>query len=133
MSQLFYQVRGPVLWVLISAMSACANGHSRHSTSGVTVATAPGVIEGRQLEYNDPHGVNIYTFFAEGRYRYATLSQNRSHADSREGRYEYKRTGSETGAIAFKNEPAIRLVFTGPNTATGRVDGDKRVYRFRFD
>lgn len=91
---------------------------------------APESIAGRQFQYADPHGVNIYTFLTGGRYRYATLSQNRSYADSREGNYKYERTENKTGTIKFDNEPAIRLVFTGPKTATGRVDGDERVYRF---
>lgn len=114
-------------------MSGCGDSLSRHLLSGASLSLAPDRIDDRQLKYTDPHGVNIYTFFSHGRFRYATLSQNQSHADSREGRYEYRRTGKNTGTIGFKNEPAIHLVFTDPKNARGRVDGDERVYQFTLE
>jgi len=124
-----FLMRRLFLCLAILAVTGC--GHDLTRKDSTTLA--PVSIAGRQLEYVDPHGVNIYTFFTGCRYRYATLSQNRSYADSREGNYEYERTGNKTGVVRFKNEPAIRLVFTGPKTATGRVVGDERVYRFVLD
>jgi hypothetical protein len=117
------------MWLAILAISGCGHGMAWKES----VSLAPDKIAGRQLEYTDSHGVNIYTFFTGGRYRYATLSQNRSYADSREGSYEYERTGKKTGTIRFENEPSIRLIFTGPQSAVGRVDADERVYRFLME
>ena len=124
-----FLTRWLVLCLATLAVTGC--GHDLLRKDSTTLA--PVSIAGRQLEYADPHGVNIYTFFTGGRYRYATLSRNRTYADSREGRYDYKRTGNKTGTIRFDKEPAIRLAFTDPKTATGHVDGDERVYRFLIE
>ncbi|MFM8982937.1 MAG: hypothetical protein ACKOLA_08535 [Spartobacteria bacterium] len=117
-------------WGFLCLATLMVSGCGNDLTSKKATPLGPESIAGRQMEYADPHGVNIYTFFAGGRYRYATLSQNRSFADSREGTYVYTRNGHNTGTISFDNEPSIRLGYTGPNTATGRVDGDERVYQF---
>ena len=94
---------------------------------------APAQLAGRQLQFTDSHGINFYTFFADGRYRYATLSQNKTYADSREGRFTYKRSGSNRAEIRFADEPTIRLTFSELSKATGTIDGDQRTYLFRLE
>ena len=126
---LVFLMRWLALCLATLAVTGCGHDLTRKDSSTL----APVSIAGRQLEYADPHGVNIYTFFTGGRYRYATLSRNRTYADSREGRYDYKRTGNNMGTISFDKESAIQLVFVGQNAATGCVDGDQRVYRFTFE
>lgn len=126
MTRIFSKMLWVVLGLAIPAMSSCGHGLSQRSS----LPLAPESIEGRQVEYADLHGINIYSFFTEGRYRYATLSKNRTFADSREGHYEFERTGKKSGTIRFHNEPSIHLVFTSSNSATGRIDGDCRSYRF---
>lgn len=94
---------------------------------------APARIEGSQLRYKDNHGENFYTFFPGGRFRYATISQNRTQADSRSGVYRYARTAPDNGSIELVGEGVITLEFDGPGSAVGRIDGDARLYRFSIE
>ena len=91
---------------------------------------APASLAGSQLKYSDNHGRNIYTFFPDGRYRFAWLSQNESLADSREGRFHYSITKTNEALIRFENEPQIMLQFTKPGLARGTFQGDLRIYQF---
>jgi hypothetical protein len=93
---------------------------------------APASLAGRQLKYSDNHGRNVYTFFPDGRYRFAWLSQNESLADSREGRFHYSATKTNDALIRFENEPQITLRFTEPGLATGTIEGDWRIYQFHI-
>lgn len=94
---------------------------------------APARIEGCQLRYTDNHGVNFYTFFHGDRFRYATISQNRTQADSRSGVYRYARTAPDNGSIELVGEGVIKLEFDGPGSAVGRIDGDARLYRVSIE
>jgi hypothetical protein len=47
------------MWLAILAISGCGHGMAWKES----VSLAPDKIAGRQLEYTDSHGVNIYTFF----------------------------------------------------------------------
>jgi hypothetical protein len=46
---------------------------------------APLAIAGSQLHYRDNHDRYVYTFISDGRYRFASVHQSRTWADSREG------------------------------------------------
>jgi len=93
---------------------------------------APPAIGGTQMKYADNHGRYVYTFFKDGRYRFAFMSQNETVADSREGRYMYTPGHDGKATIAFEGEPAIRLKFSDPLGASGTIEGDDRVHQFRF-
>ena len=91
---------------------------------------APARIEGSQLRYKDNHGENFYTFFSGGRFRFATISQNRTQADMRSGVYRYAKTAPHNGSIKLVGEGVIDLEFDSPGSAVGRIEGDARLYRF---
>jgi hypothetical protein len=93
---------------------------------------APASLADCQLKYSDNHGRNVYTFFPDGRYRFAWLSQNESLTDSREGRFHYSNTKTNEALIRFENEPQITLRFTKPGLATGTIQGDLRIYEFHI-
>jgi hypothetical protein len=127
----------PIVAVLILAlMGGCSRSISSANLEKNTRATrgnmAPASLAGRQLKYSDNHGRNIYTFFPDGRYRFAWLSQNESLADSREGRFYYSNTKTNEARIRFENEPQITLRFTEPGLATGTIQGDLRTYQFHI-
>jgi hypothetical protein len=127
----------PIAAVLILALAGgCSRSISSASleknTRTVSGSMAPASLAGRQLKYRDNHGRNIYTFFSDGRYRFAWLSQNESLADSREGRFHYSTTKTNEALIRFENEPTIMLRFTKPGMATGTIEGDKRIYQFQI-
>ena len=123
--------------VLILALTGgCSRSISSANLEKNTRATrgnmAPASLAGCQLKYSDNHGRNIYTFFPDGRYRFAWLSQNESLADSREGRFHYSATKTNDALIRFENEPQITLRFTEPGLATGTIEGDWRIYQFHI-
>jgi len=127
----------PIAAVLILAlMGGCSRSISSANLEKNTRVTrgnmAPPSLAGRQLKYSDNHGRNIYTFFPDGRYRFAWLSQNESLADSREGRFYYSTTKTNEARIRFENEPQITLRFTEPGLATGTIQGDLRTYQFHI-
>jgi len=93
---------------------------------------APASLAGCQLKYSDNHGRNIYTFFPDGRYRFAWLSQNESLAESREGRFHYSIMKTNEALIRFEHEPQITLRFTKPGFASGTIQGDLRIYEFQI-
>ena len=123
--------------VLILALTGgCSRSISSANLEKNTRATrghmAPASLAGSQLKYSDNHGRNIYTFFPDGRYRFAWLSQHESLADSREGRFHYSTTKTNEAQIRFENEPQITLRFTKPGLATGTIQGDLRIYQFQI-
>jgi hypothetical protein len=101
-------------------------------TATVDNGMAPRSIANHQMRYSDNHGSYTYTFFGDGRYRFASMSQNQTVADSREGRYQYAITSPGKSIVTFDDEPPIRLSFSGPLDATGQIEGDQRNYRFTF-
>jgi hypothetical protein len=127
----------PIAAVLILALAGgCSRSISsaslEKSTRSPRSNMAPASLAGSQLKYRDNHGRNIYTFFSDGRYRFAWLSQNESLADSREGRFHYSTTKTNEALIRFENEPPITLRFTKPGLATGTIHGDLRIYQFQI-
>jgi hypothetical protein len=120
----------------LALMGGCSRGISSANLEKNTRATrgnmAPAFLAGSQLKYRDNQGRNIYTFFPDGRYRFAWLSQNESLADSREGRFHYSTTKPNEALIRFENEPQITLRFTKPGLATGTIQGDLRIYHFHI-
>jgi hypothetical protein len=93
---------------------------------------APSALAGSQMKYADNHGRYAYTFFEDGRYRFAFMSQNETTADSRAGRYTYALKSAGGATITFDHEPSIRLTFADPLNATGTIEGDDRTYSFRI-
>jgi hypothetical protein len=91
---------------------------------------APLAIAGNQLHYRDNHGSYTYTFFSDGRYRFASVHQTGTSADSREGRYRYVITAPGKAALSFDKESTIRLRFESPLDRTGTTDGDVRPFAF---
>jgi hypothetical protein len=127
----------PIAAVLILAlMGGCSRSISsanlEKNTRAMRGNMAPASLAGRQLKYGDNHGRNIYTFFPDGRYRFAWLSQNESLTDSREGRFHYSTTKINEALIRFENEPQITLRFTELGLATGTIQGDWRIYEFHI-
>ncbi len=100
------------------------------AAAAVENGLAPKIIAGSQLHYADNHGKNVYTFLTGGRFRFATMSQNQTTADSREGKYTYAITSPDNALISLDKNSAIRLRFDNPLTARGTVDDDVRTYRF---
>ena len=93
---------------------------------------APQSLAGHQLKYQDNHGRNIYTFFPDGRYRFASLSQNESLADQREGRFQYVIRKPDEAVVSFEDEPPITLRFSDHGRASGTISGDVRIYQFQI-
>ena len=87
-------------------------------------------IAGSQLHYRDNLGRYTYTFFADGRYRFASIHQSGTWADSREGRYRYVITAPSEATLSFARESAIHLRFESPFNGSGTTDGDVRPFAF---
>jgi len=117
------------LALLCGCSSLSQQATKNHTTSASSLA--PQSLAGSQLRYRDNHGLNIYTFFPGGRYRYASLSQNESLADHREGRFQYAVRSPAKAVVNFDDESAITLRFSGHGLACGTIDGDMRVYQFQ--
>lgn len=108
--------------------------------SGVTVAPAilpgnyfaPPSIANHQMHCRGNHGDYTYTFFADGRYRFIARSQNRTIADSSEGRWTWKLLTTDRGELTLSNGQRAVLDFSAPLQATGRFDGDVRTFSFLF-
>ena len=127
----------PIAVVLILTLTggcsrSISSGNLEENTRATRGNMAPTSLAGCQLKYSDNHGRNIYTFFSDGRYRFAWLSQNESLADSREGRFHYSTTKINEALIRFENDPQITLRFTKPGLATGTIQGDLRIYEFHI-
>ena len=84
------------------------------------------------MYYRDNHGQNTYTFLADGRYRFASMSQNRTVADSSEGRWAWRLLTTDRGELTLSNGQRAVLDFSAPLQATGKFEGDVRAYSFRF-
>jgi len=93
---------------------------------------APGALAGSQMKYADNHGRYVYTFLDDGRYRFASMSQNETMADSREGHYTYTVDDAGHATLSFDHDPTIRMTFSDPLNAKGTIEGDERAYSFRF-
>lgn len=94
---------------------------------------APARLEGCRLRYTDNHGENFYTFLSGERFRYATISQNRTYADSRDGTCRYLKTAPNKATIKLAGEAWMSLEFDRPGTGIGKMDGDLRNYRFTIE
>jgi hypothetical protein len=84
------------------------------------------------MHYRDNHGDYTYTFFADGRYRFAAMSQNRTVADSAEGRWTWKLLTTDRAELTLSNGQRAVMDFSAPLQATGKFEGDVRPYSFRF-
>lgn len=119
----FFRWSGILLTALLPSVSAA-------ELSGVDcVLSTPA---GTQMRYTDNHGKYTMTFFGDGRYRFVSVSQNETMADSREGRWEYEVSGRRTALLHLDGDSVIRLEFSAPLVASGTIDDDVRIYRFHF-
>lgn len=118
------------LALLCGCSTSSLEPRKNHAASATGLA--PQSLAGSQLKYRDNHGRNIYTFFPNGRYRYASLSQNESLADHHEGRFQYAVRSPAEAVVNFEDESAITLRFTDRGLANGTINGDMRVYQFQI-
>ena len=118
------------LGMLCGCSSPSPEPRKNHAASASGLA--PQSLAGSQLKYRDNHGRNIYTFFPDGRYRYASLSQNESLADHREGQFHYAVRSPAEAVVSFDDEPSITLRFADRGLPSGTIDGDVRVYQFQI-
>ena len=84
------------------------------------------------MHYRDNHGNYTCTFFADGRYRFVTMSQNRTIADTSEGRWTWRLLTTDRGELTLSNGQRVVLDFNAPLQATGKFEGDVRTYSFLF-
>ncbi|MEI7863862.1 MAG: hypothetical protein WCI38_00720 [Chthoniobacterales bacterium] len=123
---------GEASWQMKIDRVASFGGADDANSSSPEHGMAPSALAGSQMKYADNHGHYVYTFFEDGLYRFASMSQNETAADSREGRYTYAVKSAGGATITFDHEPAIRLLFSDPLNATGTIEGDDRTYSFRI-
>ena len=89
-------------------------------------------LSGTQMRYADNHAKYPFTFFEDGRYRLVSVSRNETMADTVEGRWTYEVTAAKEALLRLDGKSTIKLQFTGPLEALGRMDNDVRVYNLHF-
>jgi hypothetical protein len=89
-------------------------------------------LSGTQMRYADNHAKYTFTFFEDGRYRLVSVSRNETMADTVEGRWTYQVTAAKEALLRLDGKSTIKLQFTGPLEALGRMDNDVRVYNLHF-
>jgi hypothetical protein len=89
-------------------------------------------LSGTQMRYADNHAKYAFTFFEDGRYRLVSVSRNETMADTVEGRWTYEVTAAKEALLRLDGKSTIKLQFTGPLEALGRMDNDVRVYNLHF-
>ena len=89
-------------------------------------------LSGTQMRYADNHAKYTFTFFEDGRYRLVSVSRNETMADTVEGRWTYEVTAAKEALLRLDGKSTIKLQFTGPLEALGRMDNDVRVYNLYF-
>ena len=94
--------------------------------------SAPGTLIGMQMRYADNHAKYTFTFFENGRYRLVSVSRNETLADTVEGGWTYEVTAAKQALLRLDGKSTIKLQFTGPLEALGRMDNDVRVYKLQF-
>ena len=85
-----------------------------------------------RIRYQDNHGRYTITLFPGGRYRFVSISQNETMADTTEGRWSYQRTGQQQGELRIGSETWY-LRFTSPDAAEATSPPDMRTYYFNFE
>ncbi|HEX2750042.1 MAG TPA: hypothetical protein VHM91_18685 [Verrucomicrobiales bacterium] len=87
---------------------------------------------GCRVRYQDNHGRYTITLFPGGRYRFVSISQNETMADSTEGRWTWHRTGFNQGELGIGGDDwALR--FVSSRRAEAATPGDVRTYNFSFE
>ena len=61
-----------------------------------------------------------------------SVSRNETLADTVEGRWTYQVTAAKEALLRLDGKSTIRLQFTGPLEALGRMDNDVRVYKLHL-
>jgi hypothetical protein len=89
-------------------------------------------LSGTQMRYADNHAKYTFTFFEDGRYRLVSVSRNETLADTVEGRWTYEVTAAKEALLRLDGKSTIKLQFTGPLEALGRMDNDVRVYKLHL-
>ena len=94
-----------------------------------SIVESPG---GSRFRYQDNHGRYTVTLFPGGRYRFVSISQNESMADTQEGRWSWRRSGRNQGELRLGPE-SWYLRFFSPDRAEATTSGDMRTYSFTFE
>jgi len=123
---------GEAAWQMKIDRVVSFGGADDANSSSPDHCMAPSALAGSQMKYADNHGHYVYTFFEDGRYRFASMSQNETMADSREGRYTYTLDDAGHVTLSFDHELTIRMTFSDPLNAKGTIEGDEREYSFRL-
>lgn len=93
------------------------------------VLESPG---GSRIRYQDNHGKYVVTLFPDHRYRWMSVSANETMADTREGKWAWKRSGPGKGELDFGDD-TWTLRFTAPDKAEAKTEGDTRTYYFTLE
>jgi hypothetical protein len=86
---------------------------------------------GSRLSYQDNHGRYTITLFPNGHYRFVSISQNETVADTTEGRWSWRRAGPGHGELSIGKD-IWTLRFKSPDRAEATTTGDVRTYSFSF-
>jgi hypothetical protein len=125
-----------ILQALSLALLVPACSHLQTSTgqqhANDNSPSAPGTLTGMQMRYADNHAKYTFTFFEDGRYRLVSVSRNETLADTVEGRWTYQVTAAKEALLRLDGKSTIKLQFTGPLEALGRMDDDVRVYKLHL-
>ena len=89
-------------------------------------------LSGTQMRYADNHAKYTFTFFEDGRYRLVSVSRSETLADTVEGRWTYQVKAAKEALLRLDGKSTIKLQFTSPLEALGRMDNDVRVYKLQF-
>ena len=89
-------------------------------------------LSGSQIRYADNHAKYTFTFFEDGRYRLVSVSRNETLADTVEGGWTYQVKAAKEALLRLDSKSTIKLQFTSPLEALGRMDNDVRVYKLQF-
>ena len=94
-----------------------------------SIVDSPG---GSRIRYQDNHGRYTVTLFPGGRYRFVSISQNETMADTQEGRWTWRRSGRNQGELRIGPE-SWYLRFFSPDRAEASTPGDMRTHTFTFE
>ena len=124
-------LQGLSLILLVPGCSHLQTSTGQQHSNGNSQSTLR-TLSGTQMRYADNHAKYTFTFFDDGRYRLVSVSRNETWADAVEGRWTYEVTAAKEALLRLDGKSTIKLQFTGPHEALGRMDNDVRVYKLHF-
>jgi hypothetical protein len=125
-------LRALSLILLVPACSQIQTSTDQQHSSNDHPQSTLRTLSGTQMRYADNHAKYTFTFFEDGRYRLVSVSRNETLADTVEGRWNYEVTAAKEALLRLDGKATIKLQFTGPHEALGRMDNDVRVYKLHF-